>query len=708
MIWRRPARVAALGARGREACHPVEPTGWCDTIAPGRSGLALLHLDHSSRPRRPGNVPHVSQRAPRSVPRRPGDPHGRLLRPRDRRGPVRLPRRRALLLPALSAGRGRVGRRPVAALGARGERRDAPGRQPHGRRALPGQGPLPDHALPARGPVVRDRPHPARLRRGRRPGPVAGDRRRRGRDRRRGLCVRGAGPLPVLQHHLSRRRGVAAVGPGRGRRLAPSREAVGDRGAGRRAGDAGPRRRPPIGLPHRPLLGGLRPRARARRAEEAARFALARGRSDPGRRRRADRLGRRDPGPGLGPAARPAEGADAADADVLVESLHFDGGRGVLGAGGPPAGRAVAGRPERRGGARAPARRPGGGGRAGGPARRGPVAPRRRVRRPDRPRGRRGQPRHLPVQPRAVSSRRDAPAQRLRHDEGAQHLLAQPRPTHGEPQDLGRLALPRCGDAGAGPGRDGRPVRAALEAVDGRRRGRLAHRRLRRVPRPDPGGAGVPRDGPTDRPPGPLILQRDPPGRLPPRRRRQPVSPALGGPAGVPAVPLPEQAAHADGARPGHARRPRLGPRRGRRPPRGPPMGRGAAGRSRDGRRRPGAHARPDRRRVLRGRPLDDLRPPRRPGRLRRHPPRDPARLGRPGRLARRALGVGAPAPRRGRGGPADRRARPLDRQPPPDLRHRPGRVRPRPQGAQDHRRGREGVALRRPVPGPPDAALAP
>ena len=136
----------------------------------------------------------------------------------------------------------------------------------------------------------------------------------------------------------------------------------------------------------------------------------------------------------------------------------------------------------------------------------------------------------------------------------------------------------RRGHARPGIGRPRRSGGAAVATLDDRRRARLARRRLRRVPQPDLARAPLPLDGPADRPARPLADQRDPPRRLPPRRRRQPVSPAGRGVAGLRPVPLPVQAAHADGAGPGHARRPRLGPRRGRRPPRGPPLGRVPAG----------------------------------------------------------------------------------------------------------------------------------
>ena len=129
------------------------------------------------------------------------------------RAAVRLSRRRPLLLPALSAGPGRVGRRALAALGARGERRDAAPGQPDGRRPLSrqahlrGSSPIPgrrgstssSHTLLAFAAmfclhaVVGDELHAARRSGGAR------------------LCVRRADPVPVLQHHLPGRRRLAAA-----------------------------------------------------------------------------------------------------------------------------------------------------------------------------------------------------------------------------------------------------------------------------------------------------------------------------------------------------------------------------------------------------------------------------------------------------------------------------------------------------------------
>ncbi len=74
-----------------------------------------------------------------------------------------------------------------------------------------------------------------------------------------GLRLRGAGAVPVLQHHLPGRRRVDAPGLPRRRPLAAAGEAMGAGRAGRRPGDARAGRRPRVGL----RAGHLRRRVRA-------------------------------------------------------------------------------------------------------------------------------------------------------------------------------------------------------------------------------------------------------------------------------------------------------------------------------------------------------------------------------------------------------------------------------------------------------------
>ena len=201
----------------------------------------------------------------------PDGPRCRLLWSSDfRRRAVRLPRRRPLLLPAPPARSVRVGRWPLAPLGARGERRHAPPGQPNGRCSLPGEGGLRAVPVSARGPGLSHRPYPAGVRGDARPRSALAGELGRGDAGRDGVRLRRAGAVPVLQRHLPCGGGLVATGSARGRSLAETRAADRPGRAGSRAGDGEPRRRPGIGLPDGGLRRGVCRRARGERAEVQA------------------------------------------------------------------------------------------------------------------------------------------------------------------------------------------------------------------------------------------------------------------------------------------------------------------------------------------------------------------------------------------------------------------------------------------------------
>src|SRR3954447_15337099 len=121
-------------------------------------------------PSRAGRFRRASPADPARDPGLPFGPRPRLLRQGVAAGrAVRLSRRRPLLLPALPAGAGRVGRGALAALAVGGECRDAPPGEPDGGRPLSGQGPVCDLLLSLGGPALRRRPYTACVRRHLRP-----------------------------------------------------------------------------------------------------------------------------------------------------------------------------------------------------------------------------------------------------------------------------------------------------------------------------------------------------------------------------------------------------------------------------------------------------------------------------------------------------------------------------------------------------------
>ena len=213
--------------------------------------------------------------------------------------------------------------------------------------------------------------------------------------------------------------------PARGRSLAAARAPLGAGGAGRRAGDAGARRRPAGGLPHGALRGGvflgaLRDGRRGRRGSWRSRRSASRGRrrwpGGWGRRRRPSRR----------PCSRP---------------------------GGWPAWRSSSGR-----GSRGRRRLDGcsGWGRRGGwrSARGGAAGAGRGVRRAQHAGGRGGAARHLPVQRRAVSRPGAGLADVLRPlDAGGEPFLDLRAAADGPSPGLGAIDVPGRAVAGAGPGR---------------------------------------------------------------------------------------------------------------------------------------------------------------------------------------------------------------------------------------------------------------
>ena len=418
---RRSAAESRTGDPRRSDRRPAGPLGG----APGvrRARAAVLRWRPGRSPRCPSSIPiHVgasgtsggrhrclvlrSSGRPRSGCLRPGR---RLLRPGDRGAAVRLPRRRALLLPALPAGPGRVGRRPVAALGARGERRDAAAGQPDGRRAL------------SRKLIYRALPYPLAARlyvvahtllafggmlvlRGR--WGSAG----RGR-RSRGSRYAFGGPILFQYCNIIYLVGAAWVPWGSRRSTAGSGSGSGGRRrAGGRAGDAGARRRPAVGLPRRALRPGSMPSLLAPGRGERRR-PMARAWSVAGAGARRARRSRPGSGMTLGlarlPAARSGPEATAPPPTLRLDPLPAGGRRGLLGAGGARSG-PLAGGSGRPGRVRPRATSSAGLAAAAGLAGRsagGPAPAGAGVHRPERAGGRRGVARHLPVQPRALPGR---------------------------------------------------------------------------------------------------------------------------------------------------------------------------------------------------------------------------------------------------------------------------------------------------------------
>ena len=294
-----------------------------------------------------------------------------------------------------------AGRWPLWAPG--GRRGDpAPG-QPDGRGALPRQARLLPVPAPLGGAVLRDRPCRARLRGDGGDAPGLGCL-RHGVDPRLALVwLRRARAEPGEQRHLPGGSGVGAPRFPRGRSLGPPPGTWRVAGAGRRAGDASPRRGPGGGLPDRRRRDGVCRRPRLGQA------ALGRGPIPP---RLVDDLG-----PGLSRAARPLVvveprdpsglGRDAGDARPLVAPLGTPGRAGVGGLRG--GGRRAGASNGRREGFREDCGRPGRRVEPGPGDRRRPIVARPRIHGDELPRGRIGRiPRLLSLQrpPPAIARRR--------------------------------------------------------------------------------------------------------------------------------------------------------------------------------------------------------------------------------------------------------------------------------------------------------------
>ena len=279
------------------------------------------------------------QTAPHADPDRvlPGGVACRLLRwCSPGRGTVRLPRRRAVFLPALLAGAGRVAGGPLASLGTRGERLRALAGQPQRRRPLSRKGPLWRASLPVGCPALRCRTHGASLRGDGGAAPVVGGQRHGLGARGAGLWLRRADPVSVLQRHLPGRGCLGTAGFPRGRPLASPGAAVGPDRAGRGSGPDGTGRRSGVGVRpghcRRRSCRGTDVVARSRGAAAGAGQASSSAGHEPDRDRRGSRLGGGNPGTGAAgsgaacpPAGRPAAGGPSLDA------LGAGPGRGPLG-----------------------------------------------------------------------------------------------------------------------------------------------------------------------------------------------------------------------------------------------------------------------------------------------------------------------------------------------------------------------------------------